>query len=124
MLNRRPPAAPQRDQPQRGRTQSLACEIWWVGCGTTAAPEFAEYSVGVVEEFGSNDAEVQLRGRRLREASRDRVLNYNRDRKWSLAVRQGLEETGVRVVQTTFQAPNTDGYAECFVRSSKHECLN
>jgi hypothetical protein len=54
----------------------------------------------------------------------DRVLNCDRDRKWSLAVRQGLEETGVCVVQTTFQAPNTNGYAECLVRSLKHECLN
>jgi len=30
----------------------------------------------------------------------------------------------IRVVQTPFQAPNANAYAEHFVRSSKHECLN
>lgn len=54
----------------------------------------------------------------------DRVLICDRDRKWSLAVRQRLEESGVRVVQTPFQAPNANAYAERFVRSIKHECLN
>lgn len=54
----------------------------------------------------------------------DRVLICDRDRKWSLAVRQRLEESGVRVVQTPFQAPNANAYAEHFVRSIKHECLN
>ena len=54
----------------------------------------------------------------------DRVLICDRDRKWSLAVRQRLEESGVRVVQTPFHAPNANAYAERFVRSIKHECLN
>jgi hypothetical protein len=31
---------------------------------------------------------------------------------------------GIRVVQTPFQAPNANAYAERFVRSIKHECLN
>lgn len=30
----------------------------------------------------------------------------------------------IRVVQTPFQAPNANAYAERFVRSIKHECLN
>ena len=34
-----------------------------------------------------------------------RVLICDRDRKRSLSVRQRLEESGVRVVQTPFQAP-------------------
>ena len=35
-----------------------------------------------------------------------------------------LDEAGIRVVQTPFQAPNADAYAERFVRSIKHECLS
>jgi hypothetical protein len=35
-----------------------------------------------------------------------------------------LGEAGIRVVQTPFQAPNANAYAERFVRSIKHECLN
>jgi putative transposase len=52
------------------------------------------------------------------------VLICDRDRKWSQAVRQRLEESGVRVVQTPFQAPNANAYAERFVRSIKEECLS
>jgi putative transposase len=35
-----------------------------------------------------------------------------------------LSEAGIRIVQTPFQAPNANAYAERFVRSIKHECLN
>jgi putative transposase len=35
-----------------------------------------------------------------------------------------LGEAGIRVVQTPYQAPNANAYAERFVRSIKHECLN
>lgn len=53
-----------------------------------------------------------------------RVLICDRDGKWSPTVRTGLEESGIRVVQTPFQAPNANAYAERFVRSIKEECLN
>jgi transposase InsO family protein len=53
-----------------------------------------------------------------------RVLICDRDAKRSAAVRERLGEAGVRVVQTPFQAPNANAYAERFVRSIKHECLN
>ena len=53
-----------------------------------------------------------------------RVLICDRDRKWSGDVRQLLGDAGVHVVQTPFQAPNANAYAERFVRSIKHECLN
>jgi putative transposase len=53
-----------------------------------------------------------------------RVLICDRDAKWSAPVRARLEEAGIRVVQTPFQAPNANAYAERFVRSIKHECLN
>ena len=53
-----------------------------------------------------------------------RVLICDRDAKWSAPVRERLNEAGIRVVQTPFQAPNANAYAERFVRSIKYECLN
>lgn len=53
-----------------------------------------------------------------------RVLICDRDGKWSAPVRRLLEDAGIRVVQTPFQAPNANAYAERFVRSIKEECLN
>jgi putative transposase len=52
------------------------------------------------------------------------VLICDRDAKWSAPVRARLGEAGIRVVQTPFQAPNANAYAERFVRSIKQECLN
>ena len=40
------------------------------------------------------------------------------------AVRERLTEAGTRIVQTPYQAPNANAYAERFVRSIKEECLN
>ena len=53
-----------------------------------------------------------------------RVLICDRDRKWTPSVRQLLDTSGIRVVQTPFQAPNANAYAERFVRSIKDECLS
>jgi putative transposase len=53
-----------------------------------------------------------------------RVLICDRDRNWSWEVRRLLGEAGVRVVQTPFQAPNANAFAERFVGSIKHECLD
>jgi putative transposase len=53
-----------------------------------------------------------------------RVLICDRDRKWSLAVRELLETSGVRVIQAPFRAPNCNAHAERFVRSVNEECLN
>jgi len=53
-----------------------------------------------------------------------RVLICDRDAKWSAPVRVRLREAGIRLVLTPFQAPNANAYAERFVRSIKHECLN
>jgi hypothetical protein len=52
-----------------------------------------------------------------------RVLICDRDAKWRAPVRERLGEMGCRVVQTPFQAPNANAYAERFVRSIKRECL-
>lgn len=53
-----------------------------------------------------------------------RVLICDRDRKWSRAVLEFLEHEGVRIIRTPFRAPNTNAYAERFVRSIKEECLD
>jgi putative transposase len=53
-----------------------------------------------------------------------RVLICDRDAKWSAAVRERLTEAGTRVVQTPYQAPNANAYAERFVRSINEECLD
>jgi transposase InsO family protein len=53
-----------------------------------------------------------------------RVLICDRDANWSVAVRERLEETGIRVVRTPYEAPNANAYAERFVRSMKEECLD
>jgi hypothetical protein len=41
-----------------------------------------------------------------------RVLICDRDTKWSAPVRARLTEVGIRVVQTPYQAPNANAYAE------------
>jgi transposase InsO family protein len=53
-----------------------------------------------------------------------RALICDRDAKWSAPVRARLDEAGLRVVLTPYQAPNANAYAERFVRSIKHECLS
>jgi transposase InsO family protein len=53
-----------------------------------------------------------------------RFFICDRDARWSVGVRQLLETSGVRVIQTPFRAPNCNAYAERFVRSIKEECLN
>jgi putative transposase len=52
------------------------------------------------------------------------ILADDRDRKWSRDVRRLLENEGIRVVQTPYQAPNANAHAERFVRSIKEECLD
>jgi ABC-type antimicrobial peptide transport system permease subunit len=46
-----------------------------------------------------------------------RAMICDRDRKWSVAVRELLEASGVRVIQTPLRAPNCNAHAERFVRS-------
>ena len=53
----------------------------------------------------------------------ERFLICDRDRKWSAPAQRLLEESGVRVVRTPFQAPNCNAHSERFVRTIKEECL-
>ena len=82
--------------------------------GSTAHPDDA-FVFQVARVLTSADDGV-LRGHR--------ILICDRDTKWSAAFRQTLADVGIRVVQTPFQAPNCNAYAERFVRSIKEECLN
>jgi len=60
----------------------------------------------------------------MADANLCRVLICDRDAKWSAAVRERFEESGIRVIQTPLQAPHANAYAERFVRSIKEECLD
>lgn len=60
----------------------------------------------------------------MADGSTCRVLICDRDAKLSAAVRERLEEAGVRVVHTPYQAPNANAYAERLVRSITEECLD
>ncbi|MGH9372054.1 MAG: IS3 family transposase [Vicinamibacterales bacterium] len=53
-----------------------------------------------------------------------RVLICDRDAKWSQPVRAHLQDSGLRVIQTPYRAPNANAYAERFVRSIKEACLD
>jgi len=79
--------------------------------GTTPHPDDA-FMRHVVRTFTMADADLC------------RVLICDRDAKWSAAVRERFEESGIRVIQTPLQAPHANAYAERFVRSIKEECLD
>ena len=51
-----------------------------------------------------------------------RILISDRDTKWSATFRRTLADAGIRVVQTPFQAPNCNAYAErCAPRRRREE---
>ncbi|MFQ5472584.1 MAG: transposase [Dehalococcoidia bacterium] len=53
-----------------------------------------------------------------------RFLIVDRDSKFTEQFRDVLRGTSVDVVRASFQAPNMNAFAERWVRSIKHECLN
>jgi len=109
-------------------------EVWtWCGLVTFYAVFVIDLASRRVQIVGvtpyPDEAFMRQVGRTLTTADegilvRHRVLICDRDRKWSAPVRARLGEAGIRVVQTPFQAPNANAYAERFVRSIKDECLN
>ena len=108
-------------------------EVWtWRGLVTFYAVFVIDLSSRRVQIVGStphpNDLFMRQVGRTLTGTdgllSDHRVLICDRDRKWSRDVRRLLGDAGVHVVQAPFQAPNANAYAERFVRSIKHECLD
>jgi putative transposase len=108
-------------------------EVWtWQGLVTFYTVFVIDHASRRVQIVGStphpNDLFMRQVGRTLTGTdgllSDHRVLICDRDRKWSGDVRRLLGDAGVHVVQTPFQAPNANAYAERFVRSIKHECLD
>jgi transposase InsO family protein len=109
-------------------------EVWtWRGLVTYYTVFVIDLASRRVQIAGStpfpNDLFMDQVGRTLTAADEGvlmghRVLICDRDAKWSTLVRGHLDEAGIRVVQTPFRAPNANAYAERFVRSIKHECLN
>jgi putative transposase len=109
-------------------------EVWtWRGLVTYYTVFVIDLASRRVQIVGStphpDEGFMRQVGRRLTAADDGvlgghRVLICDRDAKWSAPVRLRLGEVGIRVVQTPYQAPNANAYAERFVRSIKHECLN
>ena len=106
-------------------------EVWtWRGLVTFYTVFVIDLATRRVQVLGTtpypDDAFMRQVARTLTMADVDqrRVLICDRDAKWSAAVRERLQEAGIRVVQTPYQAPNANAYAERFVRSMKEECLD
>jgi putative transposase len=116
------------------RRRFLTTEVWtWRGLVTYYTVFVIDLASRRVHIVGStpfpNDLFMRQVARTLTAADHawevgHRVLICDRDAKWSAPVRVRLGEAGIRLVQTPFQAPNANAYAERFVRSIKHECLN
>jgi transposase InsO family protein len=53
-----------------------------------------------------------------------RFLSHDRDSKFTPQFDAGFRSDGLRVVRTPVCAPNANAYAERWVRSIRHECLN
>ena len=51
-------------------------------------------------------------------------LILDRDTKFTRKFKAILEDAGVKIILTPYQAPNANAIAERFVQSIKHECLN
>jgi putative transposase len=106
-------------------------EVWtWRGLVTFYTVFVIDLATRRVQVLGTtahpDDAFMRqvVRTLTMADANLCRVLICDRDAKWSADVRERLQEAGVRVVQTPYQAPNANAYAERFVRSIKEECLD
>ena len=106
-------------------------EVWtWRGLVTVYTVFVIHLASRRVQILGStphpDEAFMRQVGRTLTMADAEpcRVLICDRDTKWSGPVRECMCEAGVRIVQTPYQAPNANAYAERFVRSIKEECLD
>ena len=53
-----------------------------------------------------------------------RFLIIGRDSKFTAHFKELLKGAGIKIILAPFQAPNANAFAERFIRSIKHECLN
>jgi hypothetical protein len=112
-------------------TDFFTTEVWtWRGLVTYYTVFVIHFASRRVQILGSTPypdaAFIRQVGRTLMMANADRgrLLICDRDAKWSSKVRQLMGEAGIHVVQTPWQAPNANAYAERFVRSIKEERLD
>ena len=100
-------------------------EVWtWRGLVTVYTVFVIHLASRRVQILGStphpDEAFMRQVGRTLTMADAPcRMLICDRDTKWSGPVRDCVREAGIRMVQTPYQAPNANAYAERFVRSVK-----
>jgi len=106
-------------------------EVWtWRGLVTLYTVFVIDLATRRVQMLGTTPYPAEafmrqvVRTLTMADAEPCRVLICDRDAKWSAAVRERLEEAGIRIVQTPYEAPNANAYAERFVRSIKEECLD
>ena len=106
-------------------------EVWtWRGLVTFYTVFVIDLATRRVQVLGTtphpDDAFMRqvVRTLTMADANSCHLLICDRDAKWSTAVRERLEEAGIRVVQTPYQAPNANAYAERYVRSIMEECLD
>jgi len=106
-------------------------EVWtWRGLVTLYTVFVIDLATRRVQMLGTTPYPAEafmrqvVRTLTMADAEPCRVLICDLDAKWSAAVRERLEEAGIRIVQTPYEAPNANAYAERFVRSIKEECLD
>ena len=104
-------------------------EVWtWRGLVTLYTVFVIDLATRRVQMLGTTPYPAEafmrqvVRTLTMADAEPCRVLICDRDANWSAAVRERLEEAGIRVVQTPYEAPNANAYAErCAPRRRRGE---
>ena len=82
--------------------------------GSTCNPD-ESFMVNIAKGL-TDEVDGFLRGKRF--------LIIDRDGKFAPRFKEILKEAGITIILAPHQGPNANAYAERFVRSIKHECLN
>jgi putative transposase len=82
--------------------------------GSTCHPD--ESFMTTIAKGLTDEIDGFLRGKRF--------LIIDRDGKFAPRFKEILKEAGITIILAPYQGPNGNAFAERFVRSIKHECLN